>query len=1033
MAELGVGQQTNEYAQQFNDLSALDDNPVAMQRKAAAKANAQALAEKAEKAGAKPPSFKAAVKETAPEKSKLPENDVFKRNSAYAQKADKYQTDLLPEEEAKFQAWVKQNKVPWQDKPDADYDMRGYWKAQQGGDPSAAQSMNSNDNKMHFPDTYKTPYHKSFSNESRYANPATAPKWNDQDQLVTPDGKVVFDEKAENAPPKPAPGDMKVPLGAGGEADIRKDTNARIAATIREKHPEYKDVPDDKITDGLYNKYYADKMTRDEFNEKVGAKHATEDADKATGVDNALEPITSIPGNIAENVSEGVKTFGSGLATPGSKSFFPSSNPLKMIAGAAQVVGAPALGAAKSLVGDPLRETLPDTPGGRAVAGTAEAVASVPLGGVEALGAKAIGKGASAIKNTSKGFVDTVMGKPAAKQLSEVRGGIIGDIGKGALENRTAADTAGKRAESLESQKTQVMTEAEKRAQVLKDQEEQARSRAGLDEKGLPRAELATKNPPPGQTAGLEQKGVKSILDARVNDLTARAEKAGQTTEQARAAAETRSAELADARTEAEKLDNDLKSQPQMEAKDFGGRLYSTLAEMKKKYTAIRKKESGYDEAIAAAGDKPIVDTEPALKALEEGVKTRYGSRPDDNPILSTIRKRLTDLEGDKAVNKLSPSAADALRQDIADYIDTKIVGERSVDKSTAYILGKVREALEGPLAEASPAIKEAREKWAKLSEPLDIFGYENKGNKEGAFKGLLSGHPGSVDAAVTNSDMVGHIISKANSGNKAFDRLLQENPDLREPARLYFMRDLFAEGKNPSEAALKSWLVRNKGSLDQLGLYDEFSSIPRAKAAAKRAVDEASGNLKQSAGEAKAAEQREEGIRRDLAKQNKLRAKLSKDMEAGEKGKTTREDIEKGSAKSVKEGTERLASRREKLLKESEGKVSALDTEKKGALKEQGKATSIAEQYDTFKTMLERKPDKGAAKATRDMIQKLRDDGRIDVKSYGELLDKITEIETKQGQTAQARKILSAIGLSAIVASGGGYYAFKAAQALLP
>ena len=98
-----------------------------------------------------------------------------------------YATKLAPQEEAKFQDWVKKNKVPWQDTPTADYDMRGYWKAQQKGDPNAKQAKN-----MHFPDTYKTPYHKSFSNESMYATPK-APRWVG-DKLMTFDGKLVTDE-----------------------------------------------------------------------------------------------------------------------------------------------------------------------------------------------------------------------------------------------------------------------------------------------------------------------------------------------------------------------------------------------------------------------------------------------------------------------------------------------------------------------------------------------------------------------------------------------------------------------------------------------------------------------------------------------------------------------------------------------------------------------------------------------------------------------------------------------------------------------
>lgn len=108
-----------------------------------------------------------------------------------------YRTPLISEQEARFRTWLTQNKVPFDpNDPKSDYDMRAYWLAQAAGDANARQSLNRNDKRMHFPDTYKTPYPKSFSNESKYAAPS-APHWNAQDQLVNALGKIVFDERAK--------------------------------------------------------------------------------------------------------------------------------------------------------------------------------------------------------------------------------------------------------------------------------------------------------------------------------------------------------------------------------------------------------------------------------------------------------------------------------------------------------------------------------------------------------------------------------------------------------------------------------------------------------------------------------------------------------------------------------------------------------------------------------------------------------------------------------------------------------------------
>jgi hypothetical protein len=103
-----------------------------------------------------------------------------------------YVTKLSSGDEQQFQDWVKKNHIPWEDSPVADYDMRGYWKAMVTGDPNAKREKSSFDGHMHFPDTYKTPFHKTFSKESIYAK-ADAPHWVG-DKLIDKNGKVIADE-----------------------------------------------------------------------------------------------------------------------------------------------------------------------------------------------------------------------------------------------------------------------------------------------------------------------------------------------------------------------------------------------------------------------------------------------------------------------------------------------------------------------------------------------------------------------------------------------------------------------------------------------------------------------------------------------------------------------------------------------------------------------------------------------------------------------------------------------------------------------
>ncbi len=119
----------------------------------------------------------------------------YQRNRDAAKRGT-YSTRLAPRDELNFQAWIWKNKIPFDlhwppDQSMQDYDMRGYWKALQSGDPIAVQSTEN----QHFPDKWKTPYHKTFSNQSMYASP-DAPRW-DGTRLLDKNGNVIFVEPGQ--------------------------------------------------------------------------------------------------------------------------------------------------------------------------------------------------------------------------------------------------------------------------------------------------------------------------------------------------------------------------------------------------------------------------------------------------------------------------------------------------------------------------------------------------------------------------------------------------------------------------------------------------------------------------------------------------------------------------------------------------------------------------------------------------------------------------------------------------------------------
>ncbi len=123
----------------------------------------------------------------------------FDRNKGYA-KPGPYQTDLNPGEEQKFRNWLKANPgLPPFDPTDqsSDYDMRGFYKALKKGDPRAKGGIDPYDKKLHLPDVWKTPYHRTFSRESVYATD-DAPHWEGDRYLVNKDGKVVWDDQGKS-------------------------------------------------------------------------------------------------------------------------------------------------------------------------------------------------------------------------------------------------------------------------------------------------------------------------------------------------------------------------------------------------------------------------------------------------------------------------------------------------------------------------------------------------------------------------------------------------------------------------------------------------------------------------------------------------------------------------------------------------------------------------------------------------------------------------------------------------------------------
>jgi hypothetical protein len=117
---------------------------------------------------------------------------AYEHNRQFAlPSATNYQTVLTPGMETQFRDWVEHNHILFDPSaPIVDYDMRGYWQALMSGqaEPPGVEPGGQTG----FPDTYKTPYDTTFSNESRYATGDNPFRWQGDDLIDTRNGQLVF-------------------------------------------------------------------------------------------------------------------------------------------------------------------------------------------------------------------------------------------------------------------------------------------------------------------------------------------------------------------------------------------------------------------------------------------------------------------------------------------------------------------------------------------------------------------------------------------------------------------------------------------------------------------------------------------------------------------------------------------------------------------------------------------------------------------------------------------------------------------------
>jgi hypothetical protein len=283
---------------------------------------------------------------------------------------------------------------------------------------------------------------------------------------------------------------------------------------------------------------------------------------------------------------------------------------------------------------------------------------------------------------------------------------------------------------------------------------------------------------------------------------------------------------------------------------------------------------------------------------------------------------------------------------------------------------------------------------------------------RNGALSKIIEKDPISLDYKMAEAAVTGQIISKANAGNKVFQRLLEKNEGLKDSARLYFTKELFGKEAAPTEAVMRTFLKNNERPLKQLGLFDEFRDLRVAKTTAQQAVNEAKEVEKVVATQAKGA--------KEIAKESEQEAKRLTDLS---KKASTR----LGDALKITDPIEEKL-RIEKSLQKSAARAKPtevqvrqqIDTAKK-TINDQ---TIIERDYTAFVDDLKNMKRKDVPNAVKKLADTLYDKKVITLEERRFLMDEANRNLDLMADTNKARKVIAKmLGISAAVGVGMKIY----------
>lgn len=473
------------------------------------------------------------------------------------------------------------------------------------------------------------------------------------------------------------------------------------------------------------------------------------------------------------------------------------------------------------------------------------------------------------------------------------------------------------------------------------------------------------------------------------------------------------------AKNAVDQIEQQMVNQPGITKEQFGNLIQSTAKKLQKDGLANRRKIAGIDAEIEKNATKISVPTKP----VDMRINAMIADTKDPN-----IRNFLLTVQKELPKEGLTLKQADSLKKYIDDVVESKefgVTGKQSAFKTSAL---KVKDAIEKQMQKNNQGYFDALNRWRDMSRPLDIV------EKNGSLKKVVAEHPYSRDYLMAEAEVVGHVINKANAGHPVFTRLIQENPAIKDTARLYYTQELFGGDVAPTISSLATFLKKNESSLKQLGLYNEFANLRSAQKAAQDAVNYANRAESEAQAGVKAVEKGVSAAEREAKAKASLAGKAESRL--GEALKTTEplEDILKRSAARAKPAETKTAQQ----IANTERRLAELDKEARQITERAAKTAAAQKDIETEFLSLYNDLQKPVTKAkdVPGMVTKLADRlldlNHISQEERNRLVNLAAKNSDLFADTSTARRVFAGMALAiGVPALGLKFYDPRSASGL--